>query len=87
MNKELTILEEYEKLMKEWQSGHSVDFSQVRIKIEKSLRALEIIKNKEVCVSYLFHCFKCYDLREYNDLYSNNKLTQEEYDLLKEVLL
>lgn len=54
-------------------------------KIEKELKALEIIKEKEVNV---------YDFKEYESKYEYNKhtkeefqeLTQEEYDLLKEVL-
>lgn len=54
--------------------------------IEKSLKALEIIKEKEVNVGLLSRCANaerynkgiCYELRY---------LTQEEYDLLKEVLL
>ena len=51
--------------------------------IEKELKALEIIKNKEV------------DIKAFNDLtnlgdynyYCEPELTQEEYDLLKEILL
>ena len=54
--------------------------------VEKELKALEIIKEKEVNV---------YDFKEYESKYEYNKhtkeefqeLTQEEYDLLKEVLL
>ena len=54
--------------------------------IKKSLKALEIIKEKEVNVGLLSRCANaerynkgiCYELRY---------LTQEEYDLLKEVLL
>ena len=53
--------------------------------VEKELKALEIIKEKEVNV---------YDFKEYESKYEYNKhtkeefqeLTQEEYDLLKEVL-
>ena len=57
--------------------------------VEKSLKALEIIKKKGVN-AWLFHCG--YNLIDYNDGLKNNahynerELTQEEYDLLKEVL-
>ena len=53
--------------------------------IEKSLKALEIIKEKKVNVFIFLHSG---DLETYNDMVEDNrKLTQEEYDLLKEVLL
>lgn len=53
--------------------------------IEKELKALEIIKTKWVDVLN-FHT--CLSLEEYNDTctYDWQKLTQEEYELLKEVL-
>ena len=62
---------------------------------EKKLKALEIIKEKRVDVCYFMNCRT---LEEYNDdvlgSYAYEKddaeqrmLTQEEYDLLKEVLL
>ena len=51
--------------------------------VEKSLKALEIIKNKQVNV-FLLHSV---DLETYNDMIADNRnLTQEEYDLLKEEL-
>ena len=51
--------------------------------IEKELKALEIIKNKKVDVSFLE-----LGLEQYNtNLRKKHQLTQEEYDLLKEVLL
>lgn len=51
----------------------------------KELKALEIIKEKEVNVFIFLHSG---DLETYNDMVEDNrKLTQEEYDLLKEVLL
>lgn len=56
------------------------------IDIKKKLKALEIIKKKRVDVN----CFLIYDLKRYNDFIAKNefmKLTQEQYDLLKEVLL
>ena len=53
--------------------------------IFKFLRALEIIKKKEVNI-YIF--MRCFDLAAYNDMAEENqKLTQQDYDLLKEVLL
>ena len=62
--------------------------------IEKELKALEIIKTKKVNVGWLFVSFKNY--AEYKDALDNEwtivkqislePLTQEEYDLLKEVL-
>ena len=53
--------------------------------IETALKALEIIKRKEVNVFVLLHSG---NLKIYNDMVEDNrKLTQEKYDLLKEVLL
>lgn len=55
------------------------------IDIKKQLKAIEIIKDKEVNVFIFLHSG---DLETYNDMVEENrKLTQEEYDLLKEVLL
>ena len=52
---------------------------------QKKLKALEIIKEKEVDVFIFLHSG---DLEAYNDIVEDNrKLTQEEYGLLKEVLL
>ena len=52
--------------------------------IETALKALKIIKEKEVNVFIFLHSG---DLETYNDMVEDNrKLTQEEYDLLKEVL-
>ena len=52
--------------------------------IEKALKALEVIKGKSVNVMY----FRGSDtLEEYNRHHATwHKLTQDEYDLLKEVL-
>lgn len=53
--------------------------------IKKELKALEIIKEKEINVFIFLHSG---DLETYNDMVEDNrKLTQEEFDLLKEVLL
>ena len=51
--------------------------------IEKSLKALEIIKKKEVWLAH-FKGFR--KLKTYNE-HTLEQLTQEEWDLLKEVLL
>ena len=53
--------------------------------VNKSLKALEIIKEKRVDVHLMFY----YKLEIYNSEVPNPymKLTQEEFDLLKEVLL
>lgn len=52
---------------------------------QKKLKALEIIKNKQVNVFVLLHIG---DLETYNDMIADNRnLTKEEYDLLKDVLL
>lgn len=50
--------------------------------IEKELKALKIIKEKEVDIK-AFNDLQ--DLQDYN-YYCSPELTQEEYDLLKEVL-
>ena len=58
-----------------------IDLAQVN----KEHKALEIIKEKEVNVFIFLHSG---DLETYNDMVEDNrKLTQEEYELLKEVLL
>lgn len=53
--------------------------------IRRDLEALEIIKEKEADVFIFLHSG---DLETYNDIVEDNrKLTQEEYELLKEVVL
>jgi hypothetical protein len=53
--------------------------------VEKELKALEIIRNKFVMTGYILS--GC-PLKEYNScIKKQQQLTQEEYDLLKEVLL
>ena len=54
--------------------------------IEKSLKALEIIKEKEVQIGGLYGIIMCPTLEIYNSK-NTNKLTQEEFELVKEVLL
>lgn len=58
--------------------------------IEKELKALEIIKEKQVNVLILKYSFISEEGVEYYNKYFGNEdlhLTQEEYELLKEVLL
>ena len=50
--------------------------------IEKELKALEILKEKLIDIKWLKGCE---ELGDYNDL-NEPTLTQEEYNLLKEVL-
>lgn len=65
------------------------------LKIEKELKALEIIKKKEVDSQYLIRLWTTSEKSDKDILWKfnwyirleENKLTQEEYDLLKEVLL
>ena len=63
---------------------------------KKKLKALEIIRNKQVAVDELLMCIEEEEnpleefsaLEEYNNFAGDeNSLTQEEFDLLKEVLL
>jgi hypothetical protein len=53
--------------------------------LSKQLKALEIIKKKQVAVDEFL---RCEDLEEYNDFAGDtNALTQEEYDIVKRALL
>ena len=60
-------------------------------KIEKELKALEIIKERSVQISWFTGLLKIHPHYNYVDynfaLADNRKLTKEEYELLKEVLL
>ena len=61
------------------------DINQERIGfIAKELRALEIIKTKKVNIKCIISGWL---LGKYNSYKAHISLTQEEYDLLKEVLL
>lgn len=53
--------------------------------VAKKVKALEIIKNKKVDIKYLYYRVD-FNLEKYNDNYIET-LTQEECDLLKEILL
>ena len=75
----LKVIYELEDL----QGGRDAFWESYRI-IEKELKALEIIKGKEVNVFIFLHSA---DLETYNDMVEDNrKLTQEEFNILKEVL-
>ena len=53
--------------------------------VEKALKALDIINKKNV---WVYHLKQCNSLEEYNNEFIDElHITQEEYDLLKEVLL
>lgn len=53
--------------------------------VETALKALEIIKKKRVNVQALFYSSSCDDYNKHYNHYED--LTQEEYELLKDVLL
>ena len=53
---------------------------------DKELKALEIIKEKKVNVGDFVRCKSIEDYNEYCCYGKEETLTQEEYDLLKEVL-
>ena len=94
MNKGLVRLKELENNLCVFYLDNEEDEEQVKFitqslcVIEKELKAFEIVKNKNVECWYLT---QCEDLEEYND-YKLKKdgtyftLTQEEFELLKEVL-
>lgn len=54
---------------------------------KKKLKALEIIKEKQVNVGDFIRCKSIEDYNDYCCYNEKEQLTQEEYDLLKEVLL
>lgn len=76
------IEEMLKKSLKEWVLKNA---------FPKELKALDIIKEKKVDTTTLFICFKDYNLETYNEcvnpLAGELSLTQQEYDLFKEVLL
>lgn len=55
--------------------------------IEKELKALEIIKEKFVNVTILIGCDSLEEYNKHPLTMRKGRLTQEEYDLLKEVVL
>lgn len=105
MSKELKPLDVFREIVKSYTKlfnraiNHPIDtivkWEGVE-EIEKSLKALEIIKNKKVNVCMLFWYFKYKPtykkyteaFKELTDEYLGEEmLTEEEYNLLKEVLL
>lgn len=59
------------------------------LKIDKSNKALEIVKNKRVNVDYLYRCIKLSNnpLGAYNNsIFRGSKLEPSEYEILNEVL-
>lgn len=93
-NKELTALEALNTIYDKYATDDDfLEDDKLFSTIEKALKVLEIIKEKEVCI-YLFT--GCDNVKQYNnsmDLFEMPKkdrhkyhLTQEQFDLLKEVL-
>ena len=81
-------LNDYEETKKDLKQVIS-DYQDLGNSVYKQVKALEIIRNKKVDVWSLGIC---YSLKNYHYVisakhYPELKLTQEEYDLLKEVLL
>ena len=68
-----------------WKLTHKGNINYYNI-AQKELEAFEIIKNKKV---ETYHLSRCKTLIEYNSAWDicGMELTQEEFDLLKEVLL
>lgn len=54
--------------------------------IEKSLKALEIIKEKNVDIRRIEVCYTVKDYNKGRDEHLNYELTEEEYETIKEVL-
>lgn len=92
IRQELKRLEELEKAFKALSKDDEKAKKLLSLEIEKN-RALDTIKNKRVDVNTLLdfkkRCVKDnYVIESYNAYVGNERaLTQEEYDLLKEVLL
>lgn len=74
------LKEQYENLDRDFNSCH-LDYENVKGENEKLKKAIDIIKNKDVDIDLLISS-NCLD--EYN--YQYLPLTQQEYELLKEVL-
>lgn len=87
-----TAFKDYEELLKKHKDLERKYYIETLSIDYKKLKALEIIKEKEVDTLLLFRCFEFDNLYGYShfemynqELYTQN-ITQEEYDLLKEVL-
>ena len=86
MNKELTPLQALEKLTK----IHDHDeFNECYNIIETTIKALEIIKRREINIHALLLGLKRFDAPYFYNMLVADKyqMTQEEYDILKGVLL
>ena len=68
------LIESYKKLLKEKKAN------------EKKLKALEIIKNKILLIDVFVESINADDYNEFLAKSKDRHLTQEEHDLLKEVL-
>ena len=79
-NENQELKEEYEILDRAYNSCH-LDYEDVKGENEKLKNAIEILKNKDVDIDLLISS-NC--LEDYNYQYAS--LTQQEYELLKEVL-
>lgn len=71
------------RLDKDYETNFDLDF----LEIEKELKALEIIKNKVVLIDVLVDSENANDYNEFVSKSKDRHLTQEDYDLLKKVLL
>ena len=83
-----STLKDYEILCEQLEKANNV-YRDLMVENERNIKALEIIKEKDVSMYWLRHSK---NVDEYNnfiltDKRQYQKLTQEEYDLLKEVLL
>lgn len=93
MNEELTTLKAFENIIVDL-APHLKNANAEEIKIvetalkdtEKYKKALEIIKTKKVDVALLFYVNNADMYNRAKQFYNHHKLTQEEYELLKEVL-
>ena len=84
----MTGLEALKIVEKDCEDLEQVPYGEFAL-IEKSLKALEIIKEKECDVSWLKYCIEeNFIVEAYNSGYPehNKRLTKEEFNLLKEVL-
>ena len=93
MSKKLKPLKALKELKKRYGKNFSIqDDNRMKI-VETALKALEIIKKKRVDVLELSVCanyetyLSFFKRWNFHGEYDNFILTQEEYDLLKEVLL
>lgn len=90
INKDLSIIEKELERLEELDNGAyvSIHINRYNELCDKE-EALEIIKNKKINIFGLFETIKYENPSSYNDSVKcpvNYELTQEEYDLLREVL-